>query len=398
MFSMFGVALLMANCTPDPDGIPAFRHQEFYERLKQTAESFTLLDGDWKEDFGDAAFYGPAFYAWAGTSEQNSAWLERAGLAHERNMVVVRDADLLTGDVNEIIMAALGMIEYMAATGDHTHLVHLNKLMTNLEELIDLMGGYLTVELVPGYAMETYGPVSNNGLVGLLFLQHAHLLCDENRERFVAFGQEIAARIRSEAFEGQAYTFSPDRPGLYLYPNVTMIILHTRLYQLTGEAMQLDRALAVYETIAQLRVETDAGLIGPGRYFSPYSAEFMGAQTENYTTLSSQNFVIFALSLLYQATGEPAFLEEIDPILDFLDEYLEGSWCLAHIHKEPCSPECDGDAVCLDETCTPDTCQSGILHHWMDGRLAEPHNPEFFCSGCNLQLLYSMWYRQEALE
>ena len=30
----------------------------------------------------------------------------------------------------------------------------------------------------------------------------------------------------------------------------------------------------------------------------------------------------------------------------------------------------------------------------MDGNIAVPEDPEFFCSGCNLQLLYVLWYRQ----
>mgnify|MGYP006897292372 CR=1 FL=1 len=29
-----------------------------------------------------------------------------------------------------------------------------------------------------------------------------------------------------------------------------------------------------------------------------------------------------------------------------------------------------------------------ILHHWMNGRAAIPEDPEYFCSGCNLQTLY----------
>jgi hypothetical protein len=50
--------------------------------------------------------------------------------------------------------------------------------------------------------------------------------------------------------------------------------------------------------------------------------------------------------------------------------------------------------VCLDGTCLQDHCTGGVLHHLMDGNIAVPEDPEFFCSGCNLQLLYVLWYRQ----
>jgi len=51
----------------------------------------------------------------------------------------------------------------------------------------------------------------------------------------------------------------------------------------------------------------------------------------------------------------------------------------------------------VDGQCLDDVCHCGILHHWMDGRIALPSDPEFFCDGCNHQLLYLLWYRQHAL-
>jgi len=30
----------------------------------------------------------------------------------------------------------------------------------------------------------------------------------------------------------------------------------------------------------------------------------------------------------------------------------------------------------------------------MDGRIALPEDREYFCSGCNLQFLYVLWYLQ----
>ncbi len=38
-----------------------------------------------------------------------------------------------------------------------------------------------------------------------------------------------------------------------------------------------------------------------------------------------------------------------------------------------------------------------LLHHWIDGRIAHPDDPDYFCSGCNLQTLYVLRYLQEEL-
>jgi hypothetical protein len=88
----------------------------------------------------------------------------------------------------------------------------------------------------------------------------------------------------------------------------------------------------------------------------------MGATTDDYTTLSAMNYTLFAFSLLIQITGKQVYRDEIDSILDFIRLYLF-------------VPE-DGR----------------VYHHWMDGRLAVPEDPEYYCIGCNLQLLYVIWW------
>ena len=101
-----------------------------------------------------------------------------------------------------------------------------------------------------------------------------------------------------------------------------------------------------------------------------------------------------ALALLYQVTGKARYVEELDEVLDFLEEYLPGSWALSDVHHEACALPCGGNEVCVAQSCVADATHQGVLHHWMDGEVAVPQDPEFFCSGCNLQLLYVLWYRQ----
>jgi hypothetical protein len=124
----------------------------------------------------------------------------------------------------------------------------------------------------------------------------------------------------------------------------------------------------------------------------------MGAQTDDYTTLSSQNYTMLALVLLYQITGEKKYLDEIDPIVEFLRDVLSGEACSSDLTFYECDPACEGELTCLKGSCFEDACHCGVLHHWIDGRLALPTDHEYFCSGCNHQLLYILWYRQHRSE
>jgi hypothetical protein len=198
--------------------------------------------------------------------------------------------------------------------------------------------------------------------------------------------------IAAKAFDGSRFAFGPDREGLFLYPHVAMAILEGRLFQLTAEPVYRTRALTCHQAIQPLRLTTD-----PVRYYSPYSAAAMGAKTNDYSTLSSHNYLMLALAVLYRVSGEADFVAELDGVLDMVEQLLLGSWCLSQVHDEPCTPACGAEDVCVADDCVADHCSTGVLHHFMDGKPAQPTDPEYFCAGCNLQLLYVMWYRQHAL-
>ena len=82
----------------------------------------------------------------------------------------------------------------------------------------------------------------------------------------------------------------------------------------------------------------------------------MGALDEDYSTLSSQNYLMLALLAAYEATGEESLLEEVDRIMGFIADNLVS--------------------------------EGRILHHWMNGMMAQPEDPYDYCLGCNAQSLY----------
>lgn len=372
-----------------PIPAPPFRHQTFYEQLGGAAESFGQLEGDWIEDYGDATFYGLAYYTYTSADPAGDA---RVQAARKRARSLLDNADFFEDDINEMAMAAFGLIAYIDATGDKADLPLLDIFIDRIDALLSAIGWYLQPGAVDSWALSTYGSTAVSALIGLINAEYATEVGGPRAAERRDWAVEMASRIDEAAFDGSMYAIGPDREGLYLYPHVSMIMLNGRLFQLTGKEAYRQRANLSYEAIQPLKL-SDA----PARYQSPYSAEYMGAKTDDYTTLSSHNYLMLALSLLFRINSEPAYAEELDSVLDGLEDELLGSWCLSHVHLKACTPTCSADDVCVTDSCVSDSCSAGVLHHWIDGDIAQPADAEYFCSGCNLQLLYVMYYRQHKI-
>jgi hypothetical protein len=380
----------------DPVPLPDFEQEALYATLQEDVATFAYHEGDYLTDFGDGAFFGLAFHARAGATSGDASLLARADEAAARNLDIVLGADLINGDVNEIIMSALGLIEYQAALGglDASAEAGLSAFIDDLASAVEIFDYYLDGGVVSSWAVDTYGPTSISALVALVVLQQAWLLDPGPDEvaRRVAWARAALASIDEQAHNGRSYDFGDGVPGMYLYPNVSMIIANLRMYQLTGEAPYLERAQATHDAIQDLRLDDGPGYV---RYRSPYSQEDMGAQTDDYSTLSSQNYTLLALLLFYEVTDDARYVVEYDGIVRFLADHLYGQYCRSEVfHGTHCDPACGAGQTCLVDRCFPEHCQSAVLHHWMDGAIAVAEHDSVFCAGCNLQLLYVLWYRQ----
>ncbi|MDB4944237.1 MAG: hypothetical protein JWP97_3771 [Labilithrix sp.] len=381
---------------------PPSRHDALREALTEDARSLSFRDGDWLEDLGDAPFYG---LAWLARRNQDGPLTGddalRLQAAHARARTLLA-AGLLDGDLQEKVMGALGLIEAIAAAGDRADPADraaLDELLARLDGLVSSLGDYLGGVSDASWAVRTYGPTAVTALVALVHAQYALSLQGDlvagHLDRAVALEQritDVALADLADAPSGRSvrgYAIGPGSAALDLYPNVAMMLLEARLFRLTGKDLYKLQARSIYAAIQPLKL-SDV----PARYASPYAASSVGATTANVATLSSQNYLALALMVVFEVTGDRSFIDEADRVLDAI-ETMRGPWCLAEVHRsETCAPVCASGSACVGDACTADRCTTGLLHHVVDGRLANATDPVVFCSGCNLQTLYVLGYRR----
>lgn len=393
-----------AACESAPDATfpiaaaPPSRHAAMRDTLTTDARGLSFHDGDWLEDLGDAPFFG---LAWLSRRAENGPLPPEDALRLDQSLArarVLLASDLLSGDLQEKVMAALGTIEHIKSSKDPRDLAAVDEFLDRLDHLVGALGDYLDGVSDTSWAVRTYGPTAVTALVALVHAQYAYLVdgprSREHQERAVALEQRITDRALADLAYAptgssvRGYAIAPGRAGLELYPNVSMMILAARLFELTKNEVYRLEARAIYGAIQPLKL-SDA----PARYASPYAAESLKAKTPEVATLSSQNYLALALLLLFEITGDVKLSDEADRVLDAI-ETMRGPWCLAQVETTTCAPRCGNGQACVATACNADHCTTGLLHHVVDGRLANPTDPTLFCSGCNLQSLYVLGYRR----
>ena len=337
---------------------------ELYNTLQHDAQNFGYEDGAWTEDFGDAAAFGPTYYVHAGRQLNKEEYIERAAEAAAYDMRVVNQAtsDIfwLTDNLEEVFMAVQGAITWSGVAQDDTAVADIDALLDVMDPIVQTSGNYMNLNL-GAFATDLYGPTATTAGVAVIYLQHAHYLQAERSEEWRLRAEEIVSAIDTQAFVDDHYRFNPETETLYLYPNAIMLIALNRLYELTGNPQYLSRAERVYEGIQPLWDERMQF------YHSPYSIVSQGAQTSEYSTLSSQNYLLLGLMELYRHTEDTRYRDDVIGLLQSMRMRLYS----AEDHF--------------------------LVHHWVDGRPANANDPDHFCSGCNLQTLFILWYVEHVL-
>lgn len=403
-FVLFGV---LAACADEPTTpaplpaaavAPASRHDALHAALVQESRTFAMDKGDWLEDLGDAPFFGlGSLSRRAAAGQLNEEDKRRHADVLTRSRALLAE-ELVKGDLQEKVMSVLGLIDHVAATGDRSDLPLIDSFVDRLESLSKTFGDYLEGAAEQSWAVRTYGPTAVTALIGLVDAQYALLIGGERKEDRLVRAVEIDKKIAERAFADlsdatgasvRGFAIAPGRAAIELYPNVSMILLEGRLFRLTHDEAYKLQARAVYAAIQPLKLSDT-----PARYASPYAAASLKAKTREVSTLSSQNYLALALMVMFEITGEQRFVEEADRVLDGIEK-LRGPYCLADVHQDDaCDEACGAEKACVASACVDDKCTTGLLHHVVDGRIADKTDPTVFCSGCNLQTLYVVGYRR----
>ena len=370
------LALAVCACTDEqpaadtlasgPD--PAYESQLFRKVLRNlTAPQYLAIKGDWPHDYGDANMFGTGLMYRYGKAGGNALQLDLARQCqqHDVRVLAAANGDLaeLMRSMEDVLMAALGVVEAQAHEPDAAALKQLDTMLDVVNTVSRALNYYPESMSVGQFGLQTYGPSTINAMLALVNLEYALQVGGARRDERLKDGLEILARGRQQGWlkDKGYYKFSSKRSGLYLYPQVSQMIALLRAHQLSGKQLYLDQARALHKAMQPLKIK------GQGRYRSPYSQQEMGAKSDDYTTLSSQNYTLMALALLHRFSGDQAVKQEIVDILAFIRTRM----------------------------LAPD---GRVLHHWIDGRLVLAGEPVDYCSGCNLQLLYIIWRLDELMK
>lgn len=332
--------------------------KEFHEILNDNLEYVGFESGIWREHEGDAFLYAPLLFLTYGKSTKDER-IVQAGIRTITQIskvinqsrwnipaFLIRLNDIVCGS-SAIIMAQNELLERV----EKINIEKVKGAMSRLRFILKLIN-YDLSRMSFIHPIRFYGSTTISANIASLFLLYSQLLQSQTRKSYYNVAESIKNVLDKEAWDDAlgAYRISKDRGGLYLYPNVTMIILLVNFFKITGNNRFLEKSKKLFLRIGELRSDR-------GFYYSPYSAEHNGAKTKDYATLSSQNYLLIALYMLYNVENDPIYRDEASKIFKFIFSHLFS----------------DGK----------------LLHHWIDGRIADKNlDREFYCRGCNLQFLY----------
>ena len=331
-----------------------------FEKVKRLSEQEEFFqNGEWQEHFGDGCLFGPSFDVEYGLIRNADMHLNRGLEALEQNAQLVEEAseDLLSyNEELEFLSMSLLSLSRVGPQLEKDYVSSIDPLLSSLDTISIAMGDYFELT-VGSFATTSYGPTAVSNFLAINHIERAAGYTENSDFHFERANTMLSA-IHDVAWdeELETYRFAREDTRRMLYPNITFMLSYARMYQETGDVAYLESFYRTYEGIVPLKA--DSG----DHYHSPYSFESMGATDEDYSTLSSQNYLMLALLSAYQSTGDQSLLEEVDTILTFIETHMM-----------------EGDL---------------ITHHWIDGRAANHEDPWYFCMGCNLQTLYILVIRE----
>lgn len=330
-------------------GLPGGSHPGASRRYGHEAEAIleTLLykvpwrDGDILYDYGDMPGYAAWYLFNLARETGEEEYAERATAVADRVVRLIHE-DLFSY-ISEISFGGFSLYAAMRYYGASAP-VYEEELdgLLSLAALLARMDNYYLdiVDALTGGGSYGYGATTLTAQVAyLLFLSQYYPpeafrpLWDDYPE--VAL-QMVEAALREAWDEAGGYFYkSPAEPEISLLADGYMVYALVEAYRYTGEARYLERAKRVVEALDTLLGDPQ----GKGFYALPPAIPSLG-----YKSLSSSSYGFKACALLYQETGEAAYLDKAQEVMAFLmeDLYQEGI-VYHHVYK---GAACRGDIWC----------------------------------------------------
>ena len=277
---------------------PVSRHAALETQLAREAHAFDFGDGAWPADAGTAPFFGLGFL-----SRRTQAGAADTEETARRDAALVHAETLLAGTPNaESVMAALGVVEYVSASGDRRPVAVLDAFIDRVDAQLASTGDYLP-DTTPG--ADLYGPTALTATVALLEAQAALYLNEAARVvRVRAIDSAIVGHALGDLVDPttgtsvRAYASGPGSAEIHGLPNATMLMLKSRLFRLTKDEAYRLESRAVYAALDAARDVTTAGGLG---------------------------HKALALLLMFEITGEQHFVDESDGVVDAIAPLVDGT-------------------------------------------------------------------------
>ncbi len=315
--------------------------EEFDAILKTVLYKVPWRDGDILYDYGDMPGYASWLLFQLARETGEEEYAETATAVADRIVRLIHEdlvyylAEISFGGFSLYAAKAYYGAERPVYEAELDHLLGLAAFLAAVDDYyLDI------VDRLTGGGNYGYGATTLTAQVAyLLFLSRYYPpdgfrpMWDEYPE--VALKMVEAANREAWDEAGGYYYKSADQPEIYLMADGYMVYTLVEAYRYTGNPEHLDRARRVAAALERLLGDSREG----GFYAMPPALPSLG-----YKSLSSNSYALKACALLYHATGEEAYREKAESVIDFLlDDLYEGGAVHHHLYK---GLACGGDMWC----------------------------------------------------
>lgn len=333
--------------SPEPttncNGLKVYNPIVFEAIFDHLLSNETIIEGNWEGDFGDATCYAPPVLLAHGQAACDETEIDLANEIIEREYKLI---DTFLNNSSEALIGGLGLTEVYEINQDERVAEETRALIKIVDAAYALFNKN---GLLPKSMSENYGQTVSTAIVAALQLQYVIKVDPSDIERRNR-ALQIVDNIEAAAYDSAGfYIFEAGSTEMYLYPNVSMMLVHSLAYHFSKDAHHIEMAQSLLAAIEPLFL--------PG--IDAY--RYRDHDGSNYVSLSSHNYLTLALIQLFTETGDNMYLDKAKRTVDFI---------LNRLYRD------------------------GIVHH----HLENDQRSGRYCTGCNFQFLFILWKMAEYMD